>query len=174
MSKSKRVKPEINIKKMKDLGDVNSAMLKIRDIKAEIEQKELEAQEKINDIKEKVAKKVKPLLAKIEPLENGILAFAEYNKDELFTKKRTVDLTFGQIGYRKSSKISIKKTTLKLLKKFKLRKAIRVKQTVDKEAMKNWSDIKLKKVNAKRVTEDSFWYEINKEKISEQVENERE
>lgn len=173
MSKTERVKPEIDMKKMGSLIDVNKAMHTIQDLKAEIENKELEAEKKINSTREKVAKQVKPLLQKIKPLENGILAYAEYNKDELFEKKKTVDLMFGKLGFRKSTKISIKKTTLGLLKKFRFKDAINLKEIVNKETLSNWPNTQLEKVDAQRIVEDKFWYEVKREQVAEKVKSEK-
>jgi phage host-nuclease inhibitor protein Gam len=173
MSKGKRVKPEINMMKMENLDAVNAAMGKIRGFRAEIRTIESETQERINSIKERAAKRVKRLLENIEPLENGILAYAEYNRDELFRSKKTIDLIFGRLGFRKSSKISIKQTTLGLLKKFGFKKAVIVKETVNKDVLKLYTDQQLKKVDATRIVEDSFWYEVKEEDISEQVKNEK-
>ncbi len=173
MSKGKRVKPRISMKKMEDLAAVNAAMGRIRELRAEIRTIESDTQERINSLKEKAAKKVKRLLQKIEPLQNGILAYGEYNRAELFKKKKTIELVFGKFGIRKSTKISIKNTTLGLLKKLGYRKAINVKETVNKDVLKTWTDEKLKKVNASRKSDDVFWYEVTEEEISEQVKNEK-
>lgn len=173
MTRSRRVKPEVNMQKMNDLVEVNEAMKTIRDLKAQIKRFELQAEEKVSQIKQRLSKQLKPLLQKIEPLENGILAFAEYDKDELFKKKKTIDLVFGLIGFRKSTKISIKKTTLGLLKKLKLKSAIKIKETVNKEAMKDFTDAMLKKVDAERTSEDNFWYEVKEIEVSKEMKNEQ-
>lgn len=173
MSKNKRVKPEVNMQKMKDLNDVNLAMRRIRDLKAKMTKMDIEAQEKINKVRAEVEAKAKPMLQEIEPLQNGILAFAEYNKNELFKTKKTIDLNFGQIGFRKSTKISIKNSTLGLLQHFHFTKAINIKKSVDKEALSKWTDTKLDKVNAKRITEDSFWYEVKEEEVTKNIKNEK-
>jgi len=171
--RSKRVKPEVNMQKMNDLVEVNEAMKTIRDLKAQIKRFELQAEEKVNEIKQRLSRQLKPLLEKIEPLENGILAFAEYNKDELFKKKKTIDLVFGLIGFRKSTKISIKKTTLELLKKLKFKNAIKVTKTVNKEALKDFTNAMLKKVAAERTSQDHFWYEIKEIEVSKEMKNEQ-
>lgn len=169
---TKRVKPEINMKKMKDLSDVNLAMRHIRDLKAEMTKMDIEAQEKINKIKAEIEKKAKPMLKEIEPLENGILAFAEYNKEELFRVKKTIDLNFGQIGFRQTTKISIKKTTVEKLEILGFMDAILIKKSANKKYLSKWNDEMLKKVDAIRKVEDNFWYETIESDITEKVKNE--
>ena len=172
MSKSERVKPEINMVKMNNLGEVNQAMRRIRDMKAAMTRMDLEAQGKIDVIKNQVAKKAKPLIEKLESLENGILAYAEYDKDNLFKKIKTLELTFGFIGFRKSTKIRVKQTTVQKLKEHGFKNAIIVKESPNKEILSQWGDDKLKIVDAKRITEDNFWYEVKEEGISKKVKTE--
>jgi len=56
------------------------------------------------------------------PLGNcsGGSLYAEYNRDELFWDKKSVQLSFGIFGCRKSTSISVKVSTLELLKKMGL------------------------------------------------------
>jgi phage host-nuclease inhibitor protein Gam len=92
-------------------------------------------------------------------------AFAEYNKAELFKDKKSVQLTFGIFGYRKSTSISVKITTLELLKKLKLAKYILVREDPSKEAMADLDDDTLHQVDAVRKVKDDFFCEADKEAI---------
>ena len=173
MSNSKRVKPEINMIKMENLDDVDKAMRRIRDMRAMMTKMDLEAQKGIDAIKNSVAKKAKPIVDKVEALENGVLAYAEYDKDILFAKKKTVELNFGFIGFRKSSKISVKQTTVEKLESKGFKDAVIVKKSPNKEMLAQWTDDRLKLVDAKRITEDSFWYEVKEEEVTKNIKNEK-
>jgi phage host-nuclease inhibitor protein Gam len=75
----------------------------------------------------------------------------------LFKDKKTVQLSFGNFGYRKSTSISVKKTTLELLKKLGLDRYIRVKEEPDKEAMADMDDEALAQADAVRKVKDDFF-----------------
>ncbi|MDR2504412.1 MAG: host-nuclease inhibitor Gam family protein, partial [Deltaproteobacteria bacterium] len=100
-------------------------------------------------------------------------AYAEYNRDELFKDRKSAALSFGQFGYWKSTSISVKKTTLELLKKLKLDKYIRVKAEPDKEAMAELGDEELARVDAVRKVKDDFFCEANKEEVNKELLKER-
>jgi hypothetical protein len=46
-----------------------------------------------------------PLQSRLASIEGGLLAFAEHNKDDLFKSKRSRELDFGTLGYRRSKEI---------------------------------------------------------------------
>jgi len=168
MAKSKRVKPQ-NIVPLKNLNQVDDALFKIAQMRTKLKRIDAEAEEQINAIREKAAKEAEPLKAEIEKLENGIFAFSEYHKSELFDKKKTVELTFGFIGYRKSTKISVKKTTVEKLKEMGLLDAIIIKESPNKEVLSQYPDEILKQADAKRVVEEKFWYEVKEEEITQKA-----
>jgi hypothetical protein len=66
-------------------------------------------------------------------------------------------LAFGSFGFRKPASISVKKTTLELLKKLKLGKYIRMEEEPDKEAMFNMDDDALAQADAARKIKDVFF-----------------
>jgi phage host-nuclease inhibitor protein Gam len=103
---------------------------------------------------------------RIVDLSAALGAYSEYNKAELFQNRKSVDLAFGSFGYRKSTSISVKKTTLELLRKLKLGKYIRVKEEPDKEAMGALDDETLAQVDAVRKVKDDFFCEANKEEVN--------
>ncbi len=168
MAKTRRVKPQ-KIIHMRDLGDVDNALLRIAQLKLGLKRIDADAEEAINGIKEQAAKQAKPLLEEIEKLENGIFAFSEYSKDQIFQKKKTVELNFGFIGYRKSTKISVKKSTLDKLKEMGLSEAIIVKESPNKEILATFSDAILKQVDARRIIEEKFWYEVKEEEVTQKT-----
>lgn len=144
-----RIKPQVG--KLESLDDVNLAL---RDIG--LKEKELDA------IDSKAAKEIAETAAKIQ-------AYAEYNKAELFKDKKSVDLSFGKIGYRQSTKISVKKTTLELLKKLGFKSCVRIKEECDKDAMSNLSDDDLKSVDAARKVSNDFFCEANMEEVNKDL-----
>jgi len=162
-----RLKP--NISKINSLEDVDFALKEIGLAERELEQIDAEAQKKIALIKEEALKKGEGLRNRIAELASLIGAFAEYNKNELFKEKKSIELTFGVFGFRKSTSIHVKKTTLELLKKLQMFQFIRVKEEPDKEKLADLDDEALASVDAARKVKDDFFCEANKEAINAEL-----
>lgn len=164
-----RQKPK-NVFLIRDVDGVNQALAELGEIKRRIDGIETEMNEKIDQAKMEAGALCAPLQARREALESGVLAFAEYNREELFQKKKSLKLDFGSIGYRKSTSIkTLAKTTwamvLGRIKELKFTEAIRTKEDVNREVLQTWPDERLVLVGAKRVEEDTFWIELKEESL---------
>jgi len=159
-----RLKPKVG--KIETLDEANMVLKEIGLLERELEGIDAEAHKKIADIKSAAAKEGESLRERIAHDSSLLGAYAEYNRDELFKDRKSVQLSFGSFGYRKSTSISIKKTTLELLKKLKLDKYIRIKEEPDKDAMGNLDDETLTQVDAVRKVKDDFFCEADKEEIN--------
>ena len=147
------------------IPDWEQADLRIRligDLQMQISQAEETAKDDINEIKAELAKKVKPLQEEIKLNVQSMEAFAALHKND-FGKKRSRKLSFGILGWRKSTFISIKKNTLEEIKflftRAKQKMCIRVKESVDKEALAKLTDEQLASVGARRKEKDVFFVE---------------
>lgn len=162
-----RYKP--NIGKIKTLEDANLALKEIGLLEHELEAIDGEANKKIAEIKADCAKQGEGLRKRITDLSAMLGAFAEYNREELFKDRKSQKLSFGEFGYRKSTAISVKKTTLELLKKLKLVRYIRIKEEIDKDLMAEMTDESLAQVDAVRKVKDSFFCEANREQVNKEL-----
>jgi phage host-nuclease inhibitor protein Gam len=167
-----RLKP--SVKKIDNLEDANLVLKEIGLLEHELEAVDADAHKQIAEIKAAAVKAGEPVRRRLADLSALLGAFAEYNRADLFKDKKTVQLSFGNFGYRKSTSISVKKTTLELLKKLGLDRYIRVKEEPDKEAMAVMDDEALAQVDAVRKVKDDFFCEadkteINKELLKEQL-----
>jgi phage host-nuclease inhibitor protein Gam len=162
-----RLKP--NVKKIESLEDANLTLKEIGLLERELEAIDGDAHKQIAEIKTAAVKAGKPLIKRIADLSAPLGAYAEYNRAELFRDKKTVQLSFGIFGYRKSTSISVKKTTIGLLKKLGLEKYIRVKEEADKEAMAALDDETLTQADAVRKVKDDFFCEADKEEINKDL-----
>lgn len=165
MAKEKRSKPTIKTQKISSLSEADSVLHKIADLKANKRIKEAEADITVNEVKDKLSKDLSPIDEEIKALEKSIAVYCEYNKSELFVDKKTIELPFGLFGYRQSTSISTKKTTLELLQKHGFTDAIVSKPSVSREAMRYWSDERLALVDATRKVEDTFWIETKENNL---------
>lgn len=162
-----RFKP--NLSKIENTEDANIALREIGIIERELEAIDADAQKRIGDIKADAAKRGEPLRSRIIELSGQLGAFAEYNKAELFKDRKSMELTFGVFGYRKTTSIHIKKSTVDLLRKLNLDRFVRVKEEPDKEAMAVLDDDQLAMVDAVRKSKDDFFCEANREEINKDL-----
>lgn len=162
-----RIKPQVG--KLESLDDVNLALRDIGLKEKELDAIDSKAAKEIAEIKTKAAKDGEDLRKEIAETAAKIQAYAEYNKAELFKDKKSVDLSFGKIGYRQSTKISVKKTTLELLKKLGFKSCVRIKEECDKDAMSNLTDDDLKSVDAARKVSNDFFCEANMEEVNKDL-----
>ena len=180
-----------NSGKIESLDDVNMALKDIGLAQKELDAIDAKANAETAKIKEKALKDGESLRTKITESASKIQSYAEYNKDELFKDAKSIELSFGKIGYRKSTKISVKKTTLDMLKKLldgrrlelkkaeseekrnaitvlitKIQSCIRVKEEPNKESLGLMDDAFLKTVGASRKITNDFFCEANIEEVN--------
>jgi phage host-nuclease inhibitor protein Gam len=151
-----------------DLDEANNALKEITIMKMELESIDSQADKEIGVIKDKAAKRGLHAREKIKQLETALASYGEYYRSELFKDKKTQSVSYGQFGFRESTVISVKKSTLDLiLKQYPGgEKGIRTKKSVDKEELASWSDEELHSVNACRKKNDTFWYEENRDEVN--------
>jgi len=162
-----RIKP--GVKKIETIEDANLVLKEIGLLESDLDAIDSEAHKAIAELKEQAAKSGEAKRKRIAELSSLLGAYAEYNRTELFKDKKSLRLSFGSFGYRKSTSISVKKTTLELLKRLGLSAYIRTKEEPDKEAMANMSDDALHQVDAVRKIKDEFFCETDKEEINKEL-----
>jgi phage host-nuclease inhibitor protein Gam len=162
-----RLKP--NTKKIESLEDADLTLKEIGLLESELENIDNEAHKQIAEIKSDAAKQGDSKRKRILELSALLGAYASYNRDDLFKDRKSVQVSFGVFGYRKSTSISVKKTTLGLLEKLRMDRFIRVKKEPDKEAMAELDDDALSQVDAVRKVKDDFFCEADKEEINKDL-----
>ena len=101
---------------------------------------------------------------------DGVAVFARLNRQELFAKSKSLDMGFGVIGFRASTKIVqirgvTAEMTLEKLHQYNLSDGIRTKEEINKDAALGWPDERLELVGLKRQQSDTFFIEISKENV---------
>lgn len=180
--------------KIESLDEVNLALKDIGLAEKELAAIDAKCNEEIAKLKEKALKDGEKLRNRISSTVERIQSYAEYNKQELFKDAKSVDLAFGKIGYRKSTKISVKKTTVELLKKLlagkklvleetkeeekrtplvalitKIEACIRIKEEPNKDALSLMEDSFLQEVGATRKVTNDFFCEANAEEVNKDL-----
>lgn len=166
---AKRKKP-LNVFPVQNLDDANQVLKDIAYYQRELAAIEAKMNNDIDKIKADAKARAVAYEEKLQGLENGLQAFSEYRKDELFKKSRSVPLNFGTFGFRKSTSLkpALKHTwamVLGILKEKGFKTAVRINETVNKDVLGEWADERLESVNVRRVETDQFWYEVNEEQL---------
>lgn len=135
------------------------------DLDVQIAKAEASCKKKIDVANAELAKVVEPLNKEIDLNFYSIEAFA-VNHQKDFGNNRSRKLNHGLLGWRKSTKISIKTdTTLDLIKQVfkgaKRKSLITVKESPDKNALAKLTDEQLASINARRKPKDDFFVEPN-------------
>jgi len=167
----KRVKSKAIVSPVTDWTHADCYLRRISNLTAVIDLAKATATDDINEIKNQLENDSRPAQDKIDAYTASIEAFCASNK-KTFGKKRSLKLTFGVVGWRKSSSISVKKTTLDLIKEFFGKKAaqyIHVKETPDKNALDKLTDEQLASVAARRRVKDDFFVECAEIETSDRV-----
>jgi phage host-nuclease inhibitor protein Gam len=155
-----RFKPKTTV--VADSKQAEAAMCELAVVCRQIKSIEIDAKENIDLIKANASAEMEPLLDRKKELGNALGTYATLNKDKLFTKRKSVETPFGIFGWRKTTKLTTaSKVTLadvlERLKKLGIREAIKTEESVDKSAMADWPDTRLKTVGMRRLVEDKFF-----------------
>ncbi|MDO5562790.1 MAG: host-nuclease inhibitor Gam family protein [Synergistaceae bacterium] len=166
-----RIKPQ-NIQPIRNIEEANDALREIGELKRITTDIENRLNDDIAALKANAAEEAAPHNTRCAALENGLLAFAEIKKDEIFDGKRSLKLDYGELGYRKSTELatakgSTWKTVLGRLKELAFTEAIRTKEEPDKDVMSQWPDERLELVGVQRKEKDTFWFELDLVKLAQ-------
>ncbi len=163
---------------LRSMEDVDKALLELGVASAEVQREEAKLNEEIQKLRASYDERTKNSQALIKAKEAEIEEYCLLNKT-LFNDKRTIELTHGTVAMRTNPpKVSVlnKKYTLdlavELLEKLGLKKFVRAKKEVDKEAIlsdyatKDITDEKLANVGLRIDQAEKFGYEIKWETIA--------
>lgn len=167
---SKRVKPEIKIPVIKSLEEADAILGRIAELGREVDMINIEMNAEIDEAKRNAESLAEPYKQEVSELNEALVRYATFNRDELFKKKKSLQLTFGSIGFRSSTSLKLLskwtwKKVLQTLHDLSMNTCIRNKPEVDREALKILSEDKLKAVGCRIVQEDQFFYELSEQNL---------
>jgi phage host-nuclease inhibitor protein Gam len=158
---------------LKSWDDVDLCLAELAEKQRAIELIEAGMQEGIDNLKLAADMQADPEKKRIGYLEKQILLYTDAHMDDLDGKKTKV-LTFGKLGYRKSTKVKLPKAAAKLAE---IIRALRNKgmtdcivtspEKIDKEALKKYAANDITAVGAGLDVQDVFWYEPDRAKLAE-------
>lgn len=127
--------------------------------------------EEIDNAKARAQQEGASLIIRYNELEKAVKAFGTLNKSRLFSEKRSLELAFGTISFRQSTRITLQnrvteEMALQALRELGLSAGIRVKEELDRTAMSDWPDSKLETVGMKRRTVDTISVDVKSEALA--------
>lgn len=127
--------------------------------------------EEIDNAKARAQQEGASLIVRYNELEKAVKAFGTLNKSRLFSEKRSLELAFGTISFRQSTRITLQRRVteemaLQALRELGLSEGIRIKEELDRTAMADWPDSKLETVGMKRRTVDTISVDVKSEALA--------
>ncbi len=163
-----RIKPDPHV--VADRAQCEGALAEMAALDRKLSAIENEMREAIDAAKSRAGQLAGPLQARRKELADAVAIFAKLNRQELFAKSKSLDMGFGVIGFRASTKIVqmrgvTAEMTLERLHQYNLADGIRVKEEINKDAALGWPDERLELVGLKRQQADTFFIEIARDDV---------
>lgn len=152
--------------------DVNDALRQIAEAQIALGEIQSDMQKQILGAQKVAEEQSKPLNDNVAKLEREIKSFVTDHRDEM-GKTKSVVLTFGEVGFRLSTSVSLPRAKEKLeeiirrLKSRQMTDCIVVEEKVSKEALKKYGEDTVNAVGATWKQKDEFGYEVNLEKLEQ-------
>ena len=155
---------------LKSWEDVNDALRQIAEAQIALGDIESEMQKQIVGAKKAAEQQSKPYNDRVAKLEREIKDFVEDHREDMGKAKSKV-LTFGEVGFRLSTSVSLPKAKEKLeeiirrLKARQMMDCIVVEEKVSKEALKKYGEDTVAAVGATYKQKDVFGYDVYLDKL---------
>ena len=152
--------------------DVNDALRQIAEAQIALGEIQSDMQKQILGAQKVAEEQSKPLNDNVAKLEREIKSFVTDHRDEM-GKTKSMVLTFGEVGFRLSTSVSLPKAKEKLaeiirrLKARQMTDCIVVEEKVSKEALKKYGEDTVNAVGATWKQSDVFGYEVNIAKLEQ-------
>ena len=160
------------VRELSDWGDVDRLLEAMGRMDLQIAGIEAEMGEALYDLVERYAAELTAMREHRAVLENSVSAFCQARKNE-FAMKRSMQLTFGRIGFRVAESIEVPKgmedVVIATLRRLGWDECIEIKEKVDKNALKKLSDLDLARCGARRKTEDRFRVDPNLDLVADRI-----
>lgn len=152
--------------------DVNDALRQIAEAQIALGEIQSDMQKQILGAQKVAEEQSKPLNDNVAKLEREIKSFVTDHRDEM-GKTKSMVLTFGEVGFRLSTSVSLPRAKEKLeeiirrLKSRQMTDCIVVEEKVSKEALKKYGEDTVNAVGATWKLSDVFGYEVNIAKLEQ-------
>lgn len=150
--------------------EVDECLKAMGDAEDQISVIEAQMNAAIAEAKKEASEKAAEYKELIKQNEGKIKEFTTVNKEELKGKSR--QLTFGAVGFRQSTKLLLPQDTGEVIVRLRengMVDCINVKETINKDTVKNYPEEEILKIGGYLQRTDTFWYETDKDHLAETV-----
>lgn len=157
---------------VKTWEDANDALRQIAEAQLALADIEGEMNKQILGAKKAAEEQSKPYKDRVAKLERELKDFVTEHRADM-GKTKTRALTFGEVGFRLSTSVSLPRAKEKIeeiirrLKTRQMMDCIVVKEDVSKEALKKYGEYTVNAVGATWKQQDVFGYELNFSKLEQ-------
>jgi phage host-nuclease inhibitor protein Gam len=158
-----RVKSEVRVVTWDQVDDL---VQRCGELTARIGELNRELTKSVADAKATYKGRVAAVERELADIYGGIQVFVTQNRSEL--RGRSKRLNHGKIGYRKSTHVRLKAKSADVLEQLEalgLDGCIKVKKTVDRNALRNLEPAVLKRLGAELLVEDVFFVEPDRVEV---------
>ncbi len=148
--------------------EVDGTLKKIRETEIALTDISTAAEKLILDIRQQAEEDAQQYKDRIKRMELQVKEFTTAHRDEMLPAK-SKEMTFGQVGFRKSTKIILPQKldrVITKLKKLGMGDCIITKETVDRDILKTYDEKTILEVGGTLKKADTFWYETKQEKVA--------
>ena len=152
--------------------DVHDALRQIAEAQIALGEIQSDMQKQLLGAQKVAAEQRPPLHANVANLAREVKRFVTDHRDEM-GKTKSMVLTFGEVGFRLSTSVSLPRAKEKLeeiirrLKSRQMTDCIVVEEKVSKEALKKYGEDTVNAVGATWKQSDVFGYEVNIAKLEQ-------
>lgn len=157
---------------LKSWEDVNDALRQIAEAQISLGEIQADMQRQVVGAQQVAETQSKPYRDSIARLEREIKDYVTEHRDEM-GKSKSMSLTFGEVGFRLSTSISLPRAKEKLeeiIRKLKSRQmtdCIVVEEKISKEALRKYGEDTVNAVGATWRQKDEFGYDVNLAKLEQ-------
>lgn len=156
---------------IEDIPQAEGALAELSAISRKINAIEDAMNAKIDKVKAQAQQESTVLFSRYAALEKAVKAFGTLNKSRLFAEKKTLDLAFGSIAFRQSTRIALQTRiteamALQKMREYGLIEGIRTKEELDRASMMDWPDAKLEMIGMKRRIIDTISVSVKTEELA--------
>jgi len=162
----------IETPRLQSWEDVNDALRQLAEAQIALGDIESDMQKQIIGAQKAAEEQSRPIKDAQSRLEREIKAFVTEHREEM-GKGKSMTLTFGEVGFRQSTSISIpraKERVEEIIRRLKSRNmmdCIVIEEKVSKEALKKYGEDTVNAVGATWKQNDVFGYEVNIAKLEQ-------
>ncbi|MEO5346924.1 MAG: host-nuclease inhibitor Gam family protein [Magnetococcus sp. YQC-9] len=160
--------------RVRNLQEANHVLEEIAQLTRILHVIEMDMQRSIEGIKRSTEAFAAPRRTRLTRLIEALTAYATQHKQTLFARKRGIELSCGTMGFRRSNAMRPQgggswAGVLERIKALGASEGIRIREEVDRVALRGWSRERLEQLGVKKEEKDLFWYAVKQDHMNPEI-----